>query len=185
MGRPGSGRARNASMSFPRSATTVSPVEPNMSDRDTRFRVASKSRLYALDLGARRHSSPKTTGASGSSNEERRKPGLDVIGDLVSGAIFGVAESALPREALVGARHVIGHPGEGRAGHDRFVRGDLNQVELRVDAEVLCGRQPRVLVDEQRGTARVEAKHQAVGGRHAGGVAVKLESERVADFHPD
>src|SRR6266581_2900153 len=134
MGRPGSGRARNASMSFPRSATMISPVEPDMPYRGTRSRASSEPRSYALDLRAAPRPSPKATGTSGSGNEERRQPGLDVFGDLVGGTILGVAEGALPREALVGARHVIGHPGEGGAGHDRFVRGDLDQIELGVDA---------------------------------------------------
>src|SRR4029077_15880202 len=100
MGRPGSGRARKLSISFPRSATK-----------------------------------------SGAGEEERRQPGLDIFRDLVSGAVFGVAESAGAREALIGPGYVVGHAREGGAGHDRLVAGDLDQVVLRIDADVLAGRQ--------------------------------------------
>src|SRR5712691_940315 len=186
MGRPGSGRARNTSMSFPRSATTISPVQRKMMLWD-RWLVGATWGIPTFirsDFGGAPRG-PAVTAASGSGNEERGQPGLDVLGDLLGRAILGIVEGALAGEALIGARHVIGHPGEGGYGHDRFVGGDIDQVELRVDAEVLGGRQTRVLVDDQRGAACAEANDQPVGRRHAGGIAVKLERQRVADLDPD
>src|SRR5471032_84653 len=108
MGRPGSGRARNASMSFPRSATTINPVEPKMSVREAQLGALPKSRSHAPAKARSRRdarSVPDSGGrASGSGNEERGQPGLDVLGDLLRGAILGIAESARPCEALIGAR---------------------------------------------------------------------------------
>src|SRR5712691_6804964 len=141
-------------MSLPRSATTISPVQRKMAIWSRRLvSIAWNPDLIRSDVGGRPRG-PAVTAASGSGNEERGQPGLDVLGDLLGRAILGIVEGALPREALIGTRHVIRHPGEGGAGHDRFVGGDIDQVELRVDAEVLSGRQPRVLVDDQGRAAR-------------------------------
>src|ERR1700722_16404874 len=95
MGRPGSGRARKASMSFPRSATK-----------------------------------------SGAGVEDCRPPGLDIVRDLLTGAILGVAERAGSGEALVAARDIVGDSRECGAGHDRFVGRDINQVILRIDTVI-------------------------------------------------
>src|ERR1700685_314231 len=101
IGRAGSGRARNASMSFPRSAT-----------------------IYFWRLRSGR--------------KIRGDPGLDVVGDLLRGAVLGIAEGTGAGEALIRARHVVGHAREGSPGHDRFVGRDLDEVELRVDAVVFA-----------------------------------------------
>ena len=56
---------------------------------------------------------------------------------VLRGAILGVAEGAGAGEALHLAGDVIGHAREGRAGHDRLVGGQLDQVVLCVDAVIL------------------------------------------------
>ncbi|GCC48891.1 hypothetical protein chiPu_0033251, partial [Chiloscyllium punctatum] len=122
---------------------------------------------------------------SGPAGEERGEPGLDIVGDLVRGAVLCVAQGAGASEALVGARHVIGYARERGTGHDRLVRGDLDQVELGVDAIVLAARQRGGRVDHQRGAAGGEAQHQPVRRRHASGGAVELEGEGIADLDAD
>ena len=88
-------------------------------------------------------------------------------------------------EALQIAGNVIGHAGEGRARHDRLVGGKVDQIVLRVDAVVLARRQRGGRIENQRGARGVEPQHQPMGRRHAGGVAVELERQRVADLHLD
>src|ERR1700749_1161413 len=100
IGRPASGRARKASISFPRSATILL----QLSFRD--------SGLIAVRCPG------MTIWASSPGGEERGEARLDVFGDLLGGAVFGVAEGAGAGKALVGARHVVADPREGRAGHD-------------------------------------------------------------------
>src|SRR5258708_34729480 len=163
MGRPGSGRARTASISLPRSTTSDSSIypvcvilrcEPSSASLEGRIRTVRPSfeaRKSAAQLRRRAHLRMTLNvwrPPSGAGDEERSQPGLDIFRDLVGGAILGVAESAGAGEALVGAGHVIGHPRKRGAGHDRFVRSDLDQIVLRVDAVVLAGGQPRVYIDD-------------------------------------
>src|SRR5690349_10830971 len=103
MGRPGSGRARKLSMSFPRSATI------------------------------RRR--------SGAGVEERRQPRVDVVSDLLRGAILGVAKSAGARETLKLAGYVVGGAGEGVGVEDNLAGCDLDQLIARIDAVALVGGQ--------------------------------------------
>src|SRR5229473_4668035 len=135
MGRPGSGRARKASISFPRSATTMRPFEFNNSHSGTRvFAWTSDVRLHIGEsrcdsrFRVRANARPGMTEGSGAGDEERRQPGLDVIGDLLTRAILGIPVGAGAGKALQLSRDVIGHAGERGAGHDRFVRGDLDQI---------------------------------------------------------
>src|SRR3977135_3287804 len=141
MGRPGSGRARNASISFPRSATTIGPLWSCFRHSGTRiFAWTRKSGVYSARFrGALRV--PGMTGDLRTGDEERRQPGLDIFRDFPGGAILGVAEGAGAGETLDGAGDVIGHAGERGAGHDRFVRSDFDQIVLRIDAVVLAGGQ--------------------------------------------
>ena len=103
----------------------------------------------------------------------------------VGGAILGVAEGALAGEALQIAGNVVRHAGEGRPGHDRFVGRKVDQIVLRVDAVVFARRQRGGRIEHQRGTRGAEPQHQLMGRRHAGGVAVELERQRVTDLHLD
>ena len=54
-------------------------------------------------------------GALTARGEERRQPCLDILRDLLTGAVFGVAEGALAGEALQLAGNVIGEAREGSA----------------------------------------------------------------------
>src|SRR5437899_7818471 len=86
MGRPASGRARKASMSFPRSATTT-----DLSWRHSGTRVFAWTRnpeVTARDSGFVLRT-PRNDGTSGAGVEERRQPGRDVFRNLVGGAILG------------------------------------------------------------------------------------------------
>src|ERR1700722_8732571 len=98
MGRPGSGRARKASISFPRSATK-----------------------------------------SGAGVEVGRQAGLNMFGDFLGSAILGVAECASASETLVAAGNIVRDTRERAAGQHRFSSRDLDQIELRIDADVLAG----------------------------------------------
>src|ERR1700682_3686796 len=108
MGRPGSGRARKASISFPRSAT----MKLLSSFRDTRLRVDPESRDCCARFRVRANAHPGMTVALCTRHEERGQPGLDILRDFPGGAILGVAEGAGPGEALQLPRDVIGHPRE-------------------------------------------------------------------------
>ena len=101
------------------------------------------------------------------------------------GAILGVAEGAGAGEALQLAGNVVGHPRERGSGHDRFVGGEVDQIVLGVDAVILAGWQRGGGIEHQRRAAGAEPQHQPVRRGHAGGVAVELELQRVADFHLD
>src|ERR1700737_3285007 len=135
MGRPGSGRARKASISFPRSATT----NQLSSFRDTRLRADLESRDYSARFRVRADARPGMRVRSGAGDEVRRQPGLDVLRDFLGGTILGVPEGARARETLVAAGDVVGDTRERTAGHDRFVGSDLDQIVLRIDADVLAG----------------------------------------------
>ena len=106
-------------------------------------------------------------------------------------AISLAARSSASRKARWRAKrcrlpgNVVGHAGEGRAGHDRLVGGEVDQIVLRVDAVVFARRQRGVRIEHQRGARGAEPQHQPMGRRHAGGVAVELERQRVADLHLD
>ena len=60
-----------------------------------------------------------------------------MFGDFLGGAILGIADGAGAGEALVAARDIVGEMRERRAGHHRFVGGDLDQIVLRIDAVIL------------------------------------------------
>ncbi len=111
---------------------------------------------------------------------------LDVFGDFLGGAILGIAEGAGAGETLVAAGDVVGDAREGRAGHHRFVGGDLDQIVLRIDAERFAGRAGAVLgsmISEER--LDVNLSIQPVERRRADGGAVELERQRVADLDLD
>src|SRR5258708_21208061 len=154
MGRPGSGRARKASISFPRSATTKQAffeltivITGHASSRGPAiWRFQREIAEFALKRA------PGMTVRSGAGDEERRQPRLDVLRDFLGGTILGVTEGACAREALVAAGDVVGDTRERISGHDRFVGSDLDQIVLRIDADVLAGGQRGVRVDHQRRT---------------------------------
>src|SRR5476651_1384162 len=119
MGRPGSGRARKASISFPRSATMIRPWLRHSGTRlhanpQSRSHDNSWIRVYA----SRADLELKTLGLA-AGVEERRQPGLDPLGDFLSGTILGVTEGARTGKALIAAGDIEGHARERRAGHDR------------------------------------------------------------------
>src|SRR5215472_18589922 len=122
-------------MSFPRRATTYQLF--NRSFRGTRS-VNPESRDSGFDAA---HRPGTTIGKSGPGGEEGGEAGLDVVGDLLRGAILGVAVGAGTGKALIRTRHVVGHARECRARHHRSVARDLDQIVLRVNAVVLAGRE--------------------------------------------
>src|SRR5213080_3576718 len=137
MGLPGSGRARKASISFPRSATTISLVRAIRHSGTRLLAWTRNPEITARDSGFARYTlAPELTVGSGAGDEERRQPGLDILRDFLRGTILGVPEGAGAGKALQLPRDVVGYPGERGAGHDRFIRSDLDQIVLRIDAVV-------------------------------------------------
>ena len=105
-------------------------------------------------------------------------------------AISLAARSSASRKARERAKRCNGrecHRTRGRrsSGHHRLVGGEVDQIVLRVDAVVLARWQRGGGIEHQRGAAAAEPQHQPVGRRHAGGVAIELERQRVADLHLD
>src|ERR1700687_6456003 len=96
MGRPGSGRARKASISFPRSATT----KILSSFRDTRLRVDPESRDCCARFRVRANARPGMTVALCTRHEERGQPGLDILRAFPGGAMLGVSVCAGAGEGL-------------------------------------------------------------------------------------
>src|SRR5260370_15825497 len=128
IGRPGSGRARKASISFPRSATTKllsSFPMCNCTSADTRLRVDPESGDCSARFRVRAGARPGMTAVLSPGDEERRQPGLDIFRDLLSSAILGVSAGTGAGEALQLAGDVVGHAGERGPGHDRFVPSGL------------------------------------------------------------
>src|ERR1700761_1025708 len=132
IGRPASGRARKASISFPRSATIFLAVIPGR-------RTASSPEFRGSGFIAVR--CPGTTDELSPGGEEPGETRPDVFGDLLRGAIFGVAEGARASKPLVGARHVVADPREGRCIQDLLAGCDLDQGELRVERVIFAGRE--------------------------------------------
>src|SRR6202453_3016266 len=138
MGRPGSGRARKASISLPRSATTsalstrmgfIPRCEPSRQapkDQDRYDAAIPRCARRRLSLGA--------------GVEERRQPGLKMLGDFLGGAVLGVADGAGTRKTLIAAGNIVGDPREGGAAQHRFVGSDFDQSETRIDAKKQIGR---------------------------------------------
>ena len=94
-----------------------------------------------------------------------------MFGDFLGGAILGVAEGAGAGKTLVAAGDIVGHPRERRAGHHRFVGGDLDQVELRIDAVIFVGGQPGQW-DRRISVERVVVNFES--RRYSGGTPVAL-----------
>src|ERR1700761_8769525 len=106
MGRPASGRARKASISLPRSATTSRPLKFCLG-------VLPRNLVRALRPSSGYGVRSRTGGSlgfrgCGRREEIRRQPGLDVVGDLLGGAILGIADGARAGKALVAAWDVVG-----------------------------------------------------------------------------
>src|ERR1700730_2166350 len=80
--------------------------------------------------------------------EKRRQPGLDALGDFLTRAVLGIAVGAGAGETLIAAGDIIGDARERRARHDRFVAGDLDQIVLRINANVFVAWQPGVRRDD-------------------------------------
>ncbi len=126
------------------------------------------------------------TEVSGAGEEERRQPGLDIVRDFLGGAILGVAEGA-------GSGRSAGSCRECRRRRARTScrsspicwwrsRSDCIAHRCRKFSLVGSAVVGSIISDER--LVR-EADHQPVGRRHAGGVAVELERQRIADFHPE
>src|ERR1700684_2174303 len=155
MGRPGSGRARKASISLPRSATTRA-IHSNGRPPEVRatrcFRIADLGEPRRMKISTMRPSFEARNCAHlridvrsverlslGPGGEVRCQPGLEMFGDFLGGAVLGVADGAGAGKTLVAAWNIVGDPREGGASHHRFIGGDLDQVELCIDAIILVG----------------------------------------------
>src|ERR1700678_1911992 len=79
--------------------------------------IAKDYRLLPRGRAAKRN-------ASSARIEERGEPRLDAFGDLLTGAILGVAEGAGAGISLVTAGDVVGDARGSRSGHYRFAGGN-------------------------------------------------------------
>ena len=116
-----------ASTSAPAPARCVSKDAPRPSSRDAALRELRVARDRTLSAGA----------------EIRREPRLDVLGNLLGGAVLGVALAAGVGEALRLAGVVVGHAGEGLPGDHRLAGGLLDQRIGGVDAVIAARRRGR------------------------------------------
>src|SRR5262245_29132262 len=101
--------------------TNVSPRssreygKPELPDRDCIVVADSRSRGNDRKMPSR------------SRDEIGGEPLADLVGDLLRGAILGIAQTARAGEALFLAGDVVGHAGEGRSRHHRLVGRDFTQ----------------------------------------------------------
>src|SRR5688500_17168965 len=116
---------------------------------------------------------------SGAGVKERRQPGVDILGDLLRGAVFRVAIGTRAGETLELAGNVVGGAGEGGRVQDGLAGGNLDQLVARIDTVLLIGGQGGVWVEHQRRAVSGEADLELVCGGRSGGAAVKLECKRV------
>ena len=80
--------------------------------------------------------------------EIRRKPRLDIVGDFLGGTVFGVAQPALAREALLLTRDIVRYPCEGLTCDNDSSGREFGQGIRAVDAVVVDVRPCRIDVDD-------------------------------------
>src|ERR1700761_9300880 len=144
IGRPESGRARNASISLPRSATMGEQV---LSFSDWRTGAGANVRGCENVWPAPQDAPGTETSSAG--KEEGGQPRLDILRDFLTGAVLGIAQSALAGETLIAAGNIVGDVRERGSGHHRLVGGVVDQIVLGVDAVVFASRQTRIGVGQQ------------------------------------
>jgi hypothetical protein len=80
--------------------------------------------------------------------EIRRKPRLYIVRDFLGGTVFGVAQAALAREALLLTRDIVRYPCEGLTADNNLSSRKLGQGIRAVDAVVVDVRPRRIDVDD-------------------------------------
>src|SRR5262249_50303040 len=122
--------------------------------------------LHQVETAAARRALPLQIGVSSAASARMRslgarlrpsdeigcKPGPDIVGDDFRRAQLSILQSAHACEPLLLAWNVIGHAGEGLAGHDDLASYDFGQGVSGIDAVILHIRARGVPVDDDRCT---------------------------------